>query len=75
MIKTDNKNNKVLEKLNRIEKLINLLNKKMDLNIDFNNERPNHYKIISRNKEFEFHTYDSVISALELICELNLILY
>lgn len=66
---------KVIEKLNRIEELISLINNKLDYKLGFNNVISNNFKITTKNKEFVFKTYPEVINALELICELNSILY
>lgn len=70
-----NKPKNVIAKLNRIEELISLINNKLDYELGFNNVITNNYKITTKNKEFVFKTYPEVINALELICELNLILY
>lgn len=65
MIKCDNKTNKTLEKLNRIEELINDL--KDFKSIDFDNSIPNKYKLIFDDKEYCFMTYNEVIKVLEII--------
>lgn len=53
-----------------IEKLKNIENN-FNLTIDLDRRRANHYKLIIKDKEYTFNTYDSVISALDLIIDLE----
>ena len=75
MIKTDNKSSVVLNKLQRIEELIEKLKIHYDNNVEFDNSRPNHYKLIVWGKEFEFGTYNDVINALEFTCASEVMLF
>ena len=62
MIKTDNKNVKVMRKLEEIEELCDIFA------LDFDNSHPNHYKIVASGVVLgEFTTYNDVISALQIL--------
>lgn len=54
----------VIDKINYIEDNFNLI-------LYFDRRRANHYKILIKDKEYTFNTYDSVISALDLIIDLE----
>lgn len=42
-----------------------------ELNLEFDNQRPNAYAIITKNKIFTFSTYKDVIHALDLLKEMK----
>ena len=63
------------EKINYIKYLIDGLNKKLDLKIEFDNSNPNHYKLIYKNDVYEFVTYNDVINTLEIIYKINLLMF
>ena len=63
------------EKINYIKYLVDGLNEKLDLKIEFDNSYPNHYKLIYRNDVYEFVTYNDVINTLEIIYKINLLMF
>jgi hypothetical protein len=63
------------EKINYIKYLIDGLNTKLDLKIEFDNINPNHYKLIYKNDVYEFVTYNDVINTLEIIYKINLLMF
>lgn len=54
----------VIDKINYIEDNFNLI-------LYFDRRIANHYKLLIKDKEYTFNTYDSVISALDLIIDLE----
>lgn len=59
------------EKLRIVIDKINYIEDNFNLSIDFDRRRANHYKLLIKDKEYTFNTYDSVISALDLIIDLE----
>ena len=55
------------EKLRIVIEMIKYIEETYNLEIDFDRRYANHYKLLMFGKEFTFNTYDSVLSALELI--------
>ena len=54
----------VIEKIKYIEDNFNLI-------LSFDRRWANHYKIVMNDKEYTFNTYDSVISALDIIIDMK----
>lgn len=53
------------DKLDIIEKICK------QMNLEFNNEYANHYKVIDEERVYEFTTYNDVINALKLLKEVK----
>lgn len=59
------------EKLRIVIDKMKYIEDNFDINLVFDRRHPNHYKIIMFNKVYTFNTYDSVISALDLMIDLK----
>lgn len=52
----------------KVNEKIDIILKRCDeLGIEFDNQIPNHYKLISKNGVYEFTTYNDVLSAIALL--------
>ena len=59
------------DKLKIVIDKIKYIETNYNLKIDFDRRWANHYKILMFNKEYTFNTYDSVISALDIIIDMK----
>ena len=55
------------EKLRLVIEKIKYIEENFNFNIDLDRRHPNRYKLLIQDKEFTFNTYDSVLSALNII--------
>jgi len=55
------------EKLRLVIEKIKYIEENFNFNIDLDRRYPNRYKLLIQDKEFAFNTYDSVLSALNII--------
>jgi len=55
------------EKLRLVIEKIKYIEENFNFNIDLDRRYPNRYKLLIQDKEFTFNTYDSVLSALNII--------
>lgn len=55
------------EKLRLVIEKIKYIEENFNFNIDLDRRYPNRYKLLIQDKEFTFNTYDSMLSALDII--------